>query len=155
MAGAWTSERFPRFEREISRLTEQHRELQDEPLHLAVAYLPATRDQQDIFLFEVVGGPIATISPERNLFEATFSSTPGFRMDQDERLHLVLTNPDELRLALEQSWPLAQEVVNAIKANDYHTMYADGVGRVILSQLEEAARRQLQGAAPSIGEFHG
>jgi hypothetical protein len=154
MAGTWTSERFPQFEREISRLTEQHRELQDEPLHLAVAYLPAARDQQDIFLFEVVGGALTTISSDRNLFEATFTSTPGFRMGANERLHLVLTNPDELRLALEQGWPLAQEVVNAIRANDYHTMYADDVGNAVLSQLQAAARRELQEAAVSPGQFH-
>jgi hypothetical protein len=141
MAGTWTSERFPHFESDIRRLTEQHRELEDEPLHLAVAYLPARGDQQDIFLFEVIGGPIAGISPERNLFEVTFTATAGFPMGQDEHLHLVLTNPVELPVALEQGWPLAQDVVNAIRANDYRTMFADEVGEEILSRLREAARR--------------
>ena len=51
MAGSWTADRFPQFEAAIRHLTEQHRELVDEPLHLAVSYLPATRDQQHIFLF--------------------------------------------------------------------------------------------------------
>ena len=55
MAGSWSSERFPQFEQPIRTLTEQHRELKDEPLHLAIAYGPL-RDQQDIFLFEVIGG---------------------------------------------------------------------------------------------------
>jgi hypothetical protein len=57
MAGPWTAERFPQFEAAIRRLTDQHRGLVDEPLHLAVSYLPALRDQQHIFLFEVIGSP--------------------------------------------------------------------------------------------------
>jgi hypothetical protein len=50
MAGPWTAESFPQFEAAIRRLTEQHRELVDEPLHLAVSYLPAIRDQQHVYL---------------------------------------------------------------------------------------------------------
>lgn len=59
MAGTWTSERFPQFEPAIRRLTEQHRELEDEPLHLALGYLPRRKGQEvydGIFLFEVIGG---------------------------------------------------------------------------------------------------
>ena len=54
MAGSWTSEKFPQFEQAVRALTEQHRELEDEPLHLAISYGPL-RDQQDIFLFEKRG----------------------------------------------------------------------------------------------------
>jgi hypothetical protein len=57
MAESWTSDGFPQFEQAIRRLTEQHRELEDEPLHLAVSDSPAERDRQDIFLFEVIGTP--------------------------------------------------------------------------------------------------
>ena len=46
MAGTWTSERFPQFEPAIRRLTQQHRELEDEPLHLALAYLPRRHGQE-------------------------------------------------------------------------------------------------------------
>src|SRR5438552_2950735 len=78
MAGSWTSERFPQFEAAIRRLTDQHRELADEPLHLALSYLPAKRDQQHIFLFEVIGGAGESGNPERDLFEVTFAASPGF-----------------------------------------------------------------------------
>jgi hypothetical protein len=50
MAGTWISKTFPQFEKQIRNLTKQHRELKDEPLHLAISYAPK-RDQQDIFLF--------------------------------------------------------------------------------------------------------
>lgn len=140
MAGSWTADRFPQFEAAIRRLTEQHRELVDEPLHLAVSYLPATRDQQHIFLFEVIGGPGESINPERDLFETIFESTPGFPMGPNEQLHLILTNPRELEIALREGWSLASEVVNAIRAGDYKVLYKDEVGERVLDQLEAEAR---------------
>src|SRR5260370_38000991 len=106
MAGSWTAERFPKFEAAIRRLTNQHRELVDEPLHLAISYLPAMRDQQHIFLFEVIGNPEESVNPGQDLFEATFTATPGFPMGANEQLHLILTNPRELEIALPESWPL-------------------------------------------------
>src|SRR5713101_3347145 len=99
MAGPWTSERFPQFEKPIRELTEKHRQLEDEPLHLAISYGPP-RDRQDIFLFEVIGGQ-ESISPDRDLFEATFESAPGLPTGLPRRLHLVLTNPSELKQALD------------------------------------------------------
>jgi len=141
MAGSWTAYRFPQFEAAIRRLTEQHRELVDEPLHLAVSYLPAMRDQQHIFLFEVIGGPGESINPERDLFEAIFETSPGFPMGPNEQLHLILTNPRELEIALREGWSLASEVVNAIRARDYEVLYKDEVGERVLDKLEAEARR--------------
>jgi hypothetical protein len=141
MARPWTAERFPQFEAPIRRLTEQHRELVDEPLHLAVSYLPAMRDQQHIFLFEVIGGAGESVNPERDLFEAVFESTAGFPMGPDEQLHLILTNPRELETALREDWSLASEVVNAIRAGNYRVLYKDEVGERVLAELEAEARR--------------
>ncbi|HYW84856.1 MAG TPA: hypothetical protein VFB30_16450 [Spirochaetia bacterium] len=141
MAGSWTADRFPQFEAAIRRLTEQHRELVDEPLHLAVSYLPVMRDQQHIFLFEVIGGPGESINPERDLFEAIFETTPGFPMGPNEQLHLILTNPRELEIALREGWSLASEVVNAFRARDYEVLYKDEVGERVLDKLEAEARR--------------
>ncbi len=141
MAGPWTAERFPQFEAPIRRLTAQHRELVDEPLHLAVSYLPPMRDQHHIFLFEVIGGPAESINPERDLFEAVFETSPGFPMGPDEQLHLILTNPQELRIALREGWSLAGEVVGAIRAGDYRVLHWDEVGERILEELEAEATR--------------
>ncbi len=143
MAGSWTVDSFPQFEAAIRRLTEQHRELVDEPLHLAVSYLPATRDQQHIFLFEVIGGPGESINPERDLFEAIFETSPGFPMGPNEQLHLILTNPRELEIALREGWSLASEVVNAFRARDYEVLYKDEVGERVLGKLEAEARQQV------------
>jgi hypothetical protein len=142
MAGSWTADRFPQIEAALNRLTEQHRELADEPLHLAISYLPATRDQQHIYLFEVIDGAAETISPERDLFESEFSATPGFPMGPNEQLHLLLTNPRELDVALSESWPLAEEVVGAIRIGDYKVLHADEIGQRVLAILREHARQE-------------
>ncbi len=140
MAGSWTADRFPQFEAAIRRLTEQHRELIDEPLHLALSYLPSTRDQQHIYLLEVVSGFGESMNPERDLFEVVFESTPGFPMGADEQLHLILTNPREMDIALQEAWPLASAVVSAIRRNDYKVLYKDTVGEQVLGQLEAETR---------------
>jgi hypothetical protein len=141
MAGPWTAERFPQFEEAIRRLTEQHRELVDEPLHLAISYLPALRDQQDVFLFEVIDSLWESVNPERDLFEVTFESSAGFPMGPNEQLHLILTNPRELDVALKEGWSLALEVVNAIRAQNFKVLYKDEIGEQVLDKLEAEARR--------------
>src|SRR5205809_168416 len=142
MTRSWTSKRFPQFEEAIRALTEQHRELEDEPLHLAISYGPP-RDQQDIFLFEVLGGD-DSVSPERDLFETTFESVPGIPTGFSDRLHLVLTNPLELKKALKEGWPLAKEVVSAIQAKEYKVLHSDPVGERVLGQIRATARRQKE-----------
>ena len=143
MAGSWTTDRFPQFEEAIRRLTEQHRELVDEPLHLAISYRPATRDPQDIFLFEVIGRLWESLNPERELFEVTFASTPGFPMGPNEQLHLILTNPRELEIALREDWPLASEVVHSIHAGDFEVVFKDEEGDRVLARLQDESRRQV------------
>src|SRR5437868_3177104 len=132
MAGEWTSERFPQFEPAIRRLTEQHRALEDEPLHLALAYLPRRNGQevyQGIFLFEVIGGAANCFGQSGDLFEATFEAAPGLLTGFDQTLHLILTTPRELDEALKEGWPLAAEITDAVRRDDYKVLYNDPVGR--------------------------
>jgi hypothetical protein len=143
MPGSWSTDRFPQFADAIRRLTEQHRELEDEPLRLAISYLPAGRDPQDIYLFEVVETPDASISASGDLFEVEFATSPGFRMGADEQLHLILTNPRELETALKNAWPLAVELTIAIHDGDYQVLFQDAVGQEALARLQEAANRPL------------
>ena len=61
-------------------------------------------------------------------------------MGPNEQLHLILTNPRELEIALREDWSLASEVVNACRAGDYKVLYKDEVGERVLDQLEAEAR---------------
>ena len=112
------TQRFPRVERQIRDLARQHRELRDEPLHLALTYEPG-RDTPDIFLFELLGNFGGNdVNPDAKLFEVTIDSTPSLTMEPNQRLHLVLTNPEEFRVALEQRWPTAEEIRDAVRRGD-------------------------------------
>ena len=139
MAGTWTSERLPQFESAIRQLTEQHRQLKDEPLHLALSYDPQ-REQQDIFLLEVIGSE-DRLAENRELFETVFTSTPSFPMNTSQRLHLVLITPAEWEAALREGWPSAEEIRRAIAEGDYKVLHADEVGQRLLKSLQPESRR--------------
>jgi len=145
MAGTWTSERFPQFESAIRQLAEQHRQLKDEPLHLAVSYGPE-REQQDIFLFEVIGGNGGRLCEDHELFETVFTSHSGFPMSADQNLHLVLATPDEWETALREGWPSAEEIRKAIEVGDYQVLHADEVGQRLLNALQSGIRHQEEAA---------
>ena len=136
MAGPWTKERFPQFSDRLERLTKEHRELEDEPLHLAISYDPG-RDPQDIFLFEVVGNFANNeISPERDLFEVTFGSSQTFPLEQEQWLHLVLTSPKELDVALDEGWQRASELREALRQEGRaKVLYQDETGKQLMEMI--------------------
>jgi hypothetical protein len=135
----WTITRFPGLEQQIRDLAEQHREFQDEPLHLAIAYQPA-RDSQDIFIFELIGNFGGNeLASDAQLFEVTFESTPSFTMEPGQKLHLVFSNPKEFRAALDQRWPTAEEIREAVRRGKFEVLHSDEVGRTALELLNERA----------------
>ncbi|HEV3445764.1 MAG TPA: hypothetical protein VG099_14060 [Gemmataceae bacterium] len=90
----------------------------------------------NIFLFEVIGNNSdQTLNPERELFETTFSSSRGFDIGADQRLHLVLTNPREFKTALDEDWPSAREILAAIRWGDYKVLHADATGKRMLGMI--------------------
>ncbi|HWG45361.1 MAG TPA: hypothetical protein VN688_21540 [Gemmataceae bacterium] len=149
MAGEWISERFPQFEAAIRRLTEQHRELEDEPLHLALAYLPR-RDGREvdrgIFLFEVIGGVADRFGQSEDLFEAAFDAIPGLPTGFDQTLHLILTTSREFEEALTHGRPLAMEVADAVRHGDYKVLHHDRVGQKVLRQIRAAVQPRKRAA---------
>lgn len=111
----------------LRKLVEEHRKL-PEPLVLAVHYRP-DRDPQDIFLFEVISDlDDGEADPDREFFEVSFSATEAFPMEAGQRLHLVLTSPEELKVAIEQSWEGVQELRAAAAAGRTEVLYHDDVG---------------------------
>jgi hypothetical protein len=84
------------------------------------------REEQDIFLFEIVEDfGAGRIDPDRELFEVTYTAKSGFDMDADQQLHLVLTNPQEFETAVRQNWELLAELRQAIDAGNYQTVHID------------------------------
>jgi hypothetical protein len=136
MADSWTTDRFPEFEIAIRQLTEQHRQLQDEPLHLAVSYAPE-REQQDIFLFEVIADNGRRLCEDRELFETVFTSHSEFPLRSDQSLHLVLATPAEWEMALREQWPSAEEIRKAIAEGNYQVLHSDEIGRRLLGLVHK------------------
>lgn len=133
----WIAERFPRHADDLRRLTEEHLQLHDEPLHLAIAYDPGN-DSQDVFLFEVVGGfGGGSLNPERNFFEVTYGPSSGFSSLNGEQLHLILTSPEELPVAVREQWPLALEVARALRRGEFEVLYEDELGKQLLELVCE------------------
>jgi len=156
MPEKWATDKLPRFEAAIRRLAEQHGNLRDEPLHLAIVYLPRRQGQvadQGIFLFEVIGGVADRFGQDDDLFEATVDASPGLPTGFDEPLHMVLTTPREMERALNAHWPLAAEVVDAIRRGDYEVLFKDntGTGERVFGQLRSAAT----GANGPVGATRG
>ena len=140
MAGTWTAERFPKFENAVRDLAEQHRQLEGEPLHLAMSFAPQ-RDPQDMFLFEVAGGILeGSMSEDRELFEVGFLPASGFPLESGQQLHLILTNREEFKAALDEGWSSAQEIVDAVRSGDYRILHEDEVGREVFGWIQQWAR---------------
>lgn len=116
---------FPRFEREMKQLVLEHLDLHDEPLLLAIYYKPQ-REQQDLFLFEVIGNfGDGGVDSDKTLFEVTYASTTGLPLEKGQYLHLVLTNPRELEIAIQENWERIAELLAAVHAGDYVILHRD------------------------------
>lgn len=147
MPGSWIDQHLPHHAEALRRLIEQHRELEDSPLHLAIAYEPSDRERRHIYLFEVIGMSAHGMSWEENLFEVEYLSSEGFPLEGGEALHLILTNRDELGVALRRGWPLALEVVDAVAAGRFDVLAVDPIGDACLNQIRGAAEGLSVGRA--------
>lgn len=124
-----TDSRFPALADRVKALVEEHRELKDEPLLLAVYYAPE-RQPQDVFLFEIVDGfGNNDVDPDREMFEVTYAATPALPLAADQELHLIITNPTELKVALEQGWELVTELRDAKRDGKAEVIYSGPRGK--------------------------
>jgi len=117
---------FPAYEQDVRDLVDYHRQIEEEPLLLAVYYAPHTsgRSPHDVFLFEVYDGfQQNRISPERDFDEVWYGSTEAFPLGREQRLHIVLTNPVEFEEARQADWPLWRELREAVKQGKYKPIY--------------------------------
>jgi hypothetical protein len=99
----------------VRQLVNEHKRLKGAPLVLALYYV-SSRAPKDISILEVIESSGSnSVDPDKELFEVTFDSTPGFQMKDGQRLRLVLTNPRELRVAIRENWPLVREIRKAFQ----------------------------------------
>ena len=107
----WAPADLPR----VRRLVSAHKRIKGGPLLLAV-YYESAQAPQDISILEVIDSAgTNSVDPDKELFEVTYGSTPGFQMREGQRLRLVLTNPRELRIAIREGWPKVREIRKAFE----------------------------------------
>lgn len=116
---------FP-YEASVRELVDEHLELKDAPLLLAVYYMPED-DTENIYLLEILDGFGGNeVSHDGELFDFSFGSSSGFPMREGQRLYLTLTNPLEWETAVGKGWPSAQRICNAIKQGHSTVIYQEG-----------------------------
>ncbi|MCK4659411.1 MAG: hypothetical protein KAV82_07805 [Phycisphaerae bacterium] len=128
---------YPKHRDQLWRLVQQHLELRDEPLLLAVYYAPE-RDLNDVFLFEVIenfGGNGTDV--KHDLFEVTYGSVSAFTLEHDQRLHLVLTNLLEFRVAVQEGWAHIGELQKAFHGNQADILHQQADNDLLDELLEK------------------
>jgi hypothetical protein len=63
-------------------------------------------------------------------------------MEPNQCLHLILTNPQEIKVVLAEDWPSAREILDAIRAGEYQILYRDELGEQLLDKLKGRHRRK-------------
>ncbi len=130
---------FPDRLEDVQRLIEQHRQIEHQPLLLAI-YFARQDDPESVYLLEVISQfGYNEISDDREIFEISYGSTDGFRLPFNSRLDILLTNPVELRTALEQGWVGLRPLLAAIEAGPehYRVIYHTDDGSELLGLLRQ------------------
>ena len=134
----------------LKKLVRQHTRIKDEPLLLAVQYVPR-RDKGDMFLFEIVEGfGRNSVDPEGIVFEVTFNmARPGARMTPGENLHLLMTNPTEFEAAVRQNWKGVRELRQAVSEGNFDVLLRTRKGMALWRSLNgRAAGRSVGKTSP-------
>ena len=126
---------YPYYQDLVRDLVEQHRELVEEPLLLAIYYEPH-RLVGDVFLFEVLdhfrGG---ALDESGDILEVLYGSTVHFVLEpMDAMLHILLSNPDEFRAATGRDTTKIKELREAFRNGKAQIVFDSGKCKDILCQ---------------------
>ena len=118
---------FREYQQQINDLVvNEHTQLENEPLRLAI-YYASRLAPHDECVFEVISNfGYDEVSEDRKFFQVQFGPTENFPMQPKHRLRLVLTNPVECRVAIDQDWEEVRDLRQAIANGQYIVIYKDG-----------------------------
>ena len=121
----------------VRSLVSSHREIADEPLHLAM-YFENPENPKDLYLLEVLENfGQNRVSDEEEIMRVSFPASADFPIDAEKRLSLILTNLPELRVALVDDWDSFRDVRGLIENSRYKVVFSDPVGEKILGELSK------------------
>ena len=121
----------------VQRLIDQHRQLEQQPLLLAI-YYAQDNDPHGVYLLEVISEfGYNEVSDDQDMFEMEYGSTDGFPLPPGSHLHILLTNPKEFSLALRQDWRALAPLMSAIERGNYRVVHQEGgEGSQLLAALQ-------------------
>ncbi len=122
--------------RTLEELVKAHQKLKDEPLHLALL-LQDPRRPKDLVLFEVIGKfGGGHIDPNKRFVEVAMSANSAVVLPEGGELRLVLTSPEELRVAIDKGWPMLERLKS--RHDVVAVLYADALGKKLKPYLHAA-----------------
>lgn len=120
---------YPDYLEQIKKLIDQHLELVEEPLLMAIYYAPDRpgREEDDVFLFEVLDNfDGSSLETDGDMLEVLYDSSRHFTMHhRDARLHIILTSPEELRKATAKNTQRILELKQAMAKHRAQIVYID------------------------------
>jgi hypothetical protein len=131
---------YPEFLEQIREFVQQHRMLKQQRLRLAVYFAPRRKAKRDIFLFELIddfGGD--AVESTGSFFEFSYGSTPALPLPPGVSLRMMLTNPNELEIAIRDRWKGVEELRAASHMGRARVIYADSKGRRLWDLINDAA----------------
>jgi len=116
---------YPHYQNQVANFVGFHRQNLAEGVLLALYYASAEAPE-DVFLFEVVG-PIGedTVSPDSQMLQVEFASTPDFPLADGGRLHMTITTPAELQAAIAGNWHEVREIRQAVSRQQCQVAYKE------------------------------
>ena len=100
-----------------------HTELKDTPLILAI-YFESRQSPHEECVFEVLHRfGLDEVSEIGSIFQIQFGPTHNFPLPEGDRLHLFLSNPNEMMYAIEHGWSEIHDLATAIQAGRSEVIY--------------------------------
>ena len=130
---------YPDLTSQIQELVNEHLDLIDQPLLVAVYYASEAAPNEEC-LFEVARHfGFDEVSEDRQIFQIQFGPSDNFPLPPGDRLRLSLTNTAEFREALSQGWPEIKDLIKAIDQSQSSLLYyrrGDGDAQEIVDALK-------------------
>lgn len=122
------------YEKDLQQLLSKHLAIQDEPLQLALWFQP-DRDKEAVFVFEVADNfGNNDVDPEKEFLEISFPPSSDLPFGGHD-IHLILTNPEELKIAHQERWKSLQEILQSIQQNRYRILHKSEQGEDLWSLI--------------------
>jgi hypothetical protein len=111
------------YHEEVRQYVEQHTHFDDEPLVLALRYIPNGADDK-VYVLEVAENVGLNVpDPDKEICGADYATHWVANGKNGQWVHLAITNPIELKAAVAERWPDIELITEAIRAGRFEVVY--------------------------------